>query len=321
MRPNDPHGDEPTTDPIPFSLHSVAHDLTNRSIMISGPARSGTRILGSLFFSLRETEYLFEPPMLYSLIPLIDRLPEREWRLLFETYLVEEFLLNAMAGRFLNFNEHDYSNILMSKSRDEVAERMARTHTRIEDLKEAPSRQIVAKIPDLTIWLEKMAAYYPQMTVIVMLRKPESVIGSFFRKGWFSDELLRGPMNYPPYKRRGDFFLSYLVADEDTETFIHMSEVERCAYYYYRAYQGIPDDGNVIIIDYDDFVRRPREIFLGLCEHLGGRFGAKTESVLDMVKEPRKSRDFSWEGVSPHLEQQVYEVAHDLKRRVTRFSS
>ena len=88
-------------------LYPETSEIVNRSVVIIGTARSGTRIMGSLLWSLEETEYLFEPLMLYSLVPMIEEIPKDRWKYLFETYLVEEFLFNAMAGRFLNFNEHD----------------------------------------------------------------------------------------------------------------------------------------------------------------------------------------------------------------------
>ena len=300
---------------LSLHLYPLSELLVNRSIVIGGPARSGTRILGSLFQTLKKTEYSFEPPLLYSLIPMIEVLPKHQWKHLFESYLVEEFLLNAVAGRYLNFNEHDYSCVRKSQSEREIAEKMSKTLSRIESLCAAKERTIVAKIPDLTVWLEQMVDYYPKLNVIIMLRKPESIIGSFNRKGWFSDETLSGPNNYPPYKIVDKYYLSYLVADEDADAFIGMNNIERSAYYYVRAYAGIPNSDGVVIIDYDDFVQRPREIFYTLADHFDLRPGDKTEDVLDMVKEPVKDRSFSWDGVDMDLKKKVYKVADDLKRR------
>ena len=160
--------------------------------------------------------------------------------------------------------------------------------------------------------------YYPKMQVIIMLRNPESVIGSFNRKGWFSNTTLSGPNNYPPYKVFGQFYLSYLVADEDADRFIKMSNIERSAYYYLRAYGGVPDNERVVIVDYDDFVDRPRETLIALTDHFGLEFGDKTEEVLNLVKEPVKDRSFSWSGVEKSLKSEVFKIAEKLRSRAVR---
>ena len=236
-----------------------------------------------------------------------------EWKLHFETYLVEEFLVNALAGRLLNFNENDYSCIRMSKSNDEITERLSSTRSRNEIIEKAHERQIVVKVPDLSPFMEKVMDYYSGITLLVMLRKPESVIGSFVRKQSYTDEFLRGPWTYPPYRREGEFFLPSWVAPKDSKKFITMNPVERCCYVYTRGYESLPQQDRVTIIDYDDFVTRPTELFENLCNRYGRKFGPNTKKILNLVKEPQKDRYFSWEDVNSKLKQKVFEVFEDKK--------
>ena len=298
-------------------LYPEASKIVNRSVFISGTARSGTRIMGSLLWSLEETEYLFEPLMLYSLLPMVEEIPKDRWKYLFESYLVEEFLFNAMAGRFLNFNKHDYSCVSMSKSKQEIEKRMSHGFPRIECLNASSNIRIAIKIPALSIFFPRLFEYYPGIISLTMLRKPESVIGSLVRKGGLKNEKLLGPINYPPYKNYREFFLPCWVDDADLASFVKMSEVERVAYYYIKMYSvSLNGNSNLeLVIDYDDFVIRPREIFGKICEKIGGRHGNKTDDILDLVKEPKKDRHFSWDGVDRQLRDKVYEIAGTLKKQ------
>lgn len=301
---------------IPLTLHSTAHALTDSAILIGGPGRSGTRILGSLFDSLKNTEYAFEPLMLYSLIPSIETLPCDAWKLLFETFLVEEFLFNALAGRYLNFNEHDYSNVRISKSDEEIEDRLGRTWTRNEILKTAEKRRIVVKVPDLTPFMAQIIDYFPRISLIIMLRKPESVIGSFARKQAYTDDSLSGPWSYPPYRRLDNYFLPSWISSPDAASFVNMNAIERCCYAYARGYEKIPFGENVVVIDYDDFVLRADDVFSALCRRFDREFGPKTRRVLSMVKEPVKDRRFSWDGVAPSLKERAYGAYEAMKARV-----
>ena len=305
----------------PLTLHSVARELTDTTILIGGPGRSGTRILGSLFDSLKNTEYAFEPLMLYALIPSIETLPRDDWKLLFETFLVEEFLFNAMAGRYLNFNENDYSFVRMSKSDEEIEDRLGRTRTRNEILESASERRIVIKVPDLMPYMERVMTYYPGIVLVVMLRKPESVIGSFVRKHSYADDNLLGPWNYPPYRRHGEYFLPSWIAPEDISSFVEMNEVERCCYAYARGYENLPVGENVLVVDYDEFVQHPEETLLALCRRFKRKFGPKTKQVLDLVKEPEKDRRFSWDGVAPDLKKRVHDAFEAMKARSNKTSA
>jgi hypothetical protein len=298
-------------------LYPETSTIVNRSIVITGTARSGTRIIGSLLQSLEETEYLFEPLMLYSLVPMIEEIPRDRWKYLFESYLVEEFLFNAMAGRFLNFNEHDYSCVMMSKSKQEIEKRMSRTYSRLECLNTSSHIRIAIKIPALSIFLPRLYEYYPGIVSLVMLRNPESVIGSIVRKGGLKNDKLLGPMNYPPYKSYREFFLPCWVDDADLANFVEMSEVERAAYYYIKMYAvSLNSECNhTLVVDYNDFVIRPREIFGIICEKIGRRHGNKTNDILGLVKEPKKDRHFSWNGVDHQLRDKVYEIAGMLKKQ------
>ena len=77
----------------------------NKAVLISGSARSGTTILAKILHSFKNVELAFEPPVLYSLFALLPELEEKQWRLLYETHLYEEFFRDALSGRAINSSE------------------------------------------------------------------------------------------------------------------------------------------------------------------------------------------------------------------------
>jgi hypothetical protein len=107
-----------------MQLKESVKSKVNNSILITGSARSGTSIMGKIIHSLKNVEYVFEPPTLVSLFSVIHEMDEKHWSLLFQTYLYEEFLINAIAGRNLNFNTNDDSCIYNTKPRNEIEERL-----------------------------------------------------------------------------------------------------------------------------------------------------------------------------------------------------
>ena len=76
--------------------------------------------MGKVLHSFQSVEYTFEPPTLFSLFSLLPRLDEVEWKLLYETYLYEDFFVNAIAGRNLNLNRNDDSCVYNAKAEAEV---------------------------------------------------------------------------------------------------------------------------------------------------------------------------------------------------------
>ena len=123
----------------PFHLDGSISRLVGRSVVVTGTTRSGTTMMGSLIHSMRGMEYAFEPPLLVSLLPLIDQVDEGVWRLLFETYLFEDFLMEAITGRRLNLNRHDDSCVLVAKAEEDVRSRMQQMHARVGAQEKATS--------------------------------------------------------------------------------------------------------------------------------------------------------------------------------------
>ena len=58
-------------------------------IIISGPARSGTSILGKVLGSCKSTEYCYEPETLIYIASICKKISKKIWRTLYNRYLTE----------------------------------------------------------------------------------------------------------------------------------------------------------------------------------------------------------------------------------------
>ena len=94
-----------------------------------------------------------------------------------------------------------------------------------------------------------------------------------------------------------------------------MSEVERGCAYYISAYSDIPEDPNILFVDYDLFVRSPHYVFEKICGKINGEQGPKTADLLGRIKEPVKDRSFDWNEVPPAMQKKVVSVLESAKAR------
>lgn len=138
-----------------------ATQLCDRAIIITGSARSGTTIVGTLLHSMDKVEYAYEPPMLFSLFALMDKIKEEEWKLLYETYLYEDFFLNSIAGRNINCNKLDDSSIYKVKSIHEIDRRLQSKSTKKNLQFHSSGSVLVYKIPDIVYRVPKLKILLP----------------------------------------------------------------------------------------------------------------------------------------------------------------
>ena len=187
-----------------------AYEKASKAIIITGTGRSGTSIVGQLIHSMSNVEYIFEPQFIMSLSCLIHKLAEKDWKLLYETYLYEDFLINALAARNLNFNKNDDSYIYYTKSFDEINERLLRINRKnlAHDL--SANAVIAYKMLENIDKICKIKKYYPLTKVVVMLRCAEDTINSILQKKWFS-----GINILYPYKKYMNQAITFFVSAED----------------------------------------------------------------------------------------------------------
>lgn len=248
---------------IELKLNKNIKSKCDSAIIISGAARSGTTIMGKIIHSMKDVEYIFEPELFFSLFPLIEKMPANQWQLLYETYLYEDFLINALAGRRLNCNKKDDSSIYRVKSKKLIHQRLSKSW-RKKEIKIKDS-QIVYKMPDIVPLIPKIQKYYPGTKVILMHRNFNDTFQSLKKKGWFTDKGIKMFLQYQEY------------------TTPH-NEDQRIKYYYNKMYRDTKKIKNLIVVKYEDLVKDPNKEVKDICQKLGLKYGDKTKDIISTIK-------------------------------------
>lgn len=256
-----------------------AYEKASKAIIITGTGRSGTSIVGQLIHSMCNVEYIFEPQLLISLSCLIHTLAEKDWKLLYETYLYEDFLVNALAARNLNFNKNDDSYIFYVKSFDEINERLLRINRKYLTRDLAAKAVIAYKMLDNIDEIRKIKKYYPLTKVVVMLRCPEDTINSILQKKWFN-----GINIVYPYKKHINQTIPFFVNAEDEAYWLTLNEIDKAAYYYIKINEQQKNLPDGIFIKYNDLIKNPNLVADELTDKLNLSYGILTKDVINKIK-------------------------------------
>lgn len=259
-----------------------AEKLINNAILITGAARSGTTITEKIIHSFHNVECIHEPPLLFSLIPMIDEMSPSHWDLLFKTYLFEDFFVGAKSGRRLNFNTHDDSSIIKVKSSETIQNRLTRSWPKGTIIESISDEIIAFKMPDISPFIPEILRRFPNMRVITTRRDYRTTISSLLNKKWFCEEALESEKIWP-YKQLKKFKIPFWVADSDVVDWIDMSEIERCAYYFITMNENIQSLNHCHEVWYEDLVIDPNFIVNDLCKFLNCQKTESTQKILDSV--------------------------------------
>jgi len=270
----------------------MASNVVSNAIIITGSARSGTTIMGKIVHSFQGVEYVNEPPMLFSLISKIDDVGPNIWKLLYETYLYEEFLINALAGRSINCNRGDDSSIYHVKGNEEIEARLQNSYGKleVEDIIKLKNVQLAYKMPDIVPYVSKINDIYPSRTVVVMLRDATETINSLIAKKWFAKENETSAVIWPFSVHRG-VNVPYWVKEGDELLWIELNEIDRSAYYYIRMNEDVSLIQNSLKVSYSDLVNSPLQEVKKISELLGCSFGEKTKMIIDDIRPREHKRD------------------------------
>ncbi len=166
---------------IPIDYKQFFRD---RTIIITGVGRSGTTILGKLLGSCENCAYLFEPAIMkYG----IDDNPA------FLGTLFEDYFLPMLQGRSLNYNSFDDSWIRHYWTGEQIVEAMKR-RTRKDAVQYAKDSGVrfVIKTNELALPCSELNEIFPGVKVVHIVRHGNDVILSTLKKGWYTDEYMRG---------------------------------------------------------------------------------------------------------------------------------
>lgn len=269
-----------------------ARSKIENAVVITGTGRSGTTIIGKIIHSFQHVEYAFEPPVLVTLFSLIEKMPREQWKLIYETYLYEEILINSICGRSINCNQKDDSSIYKVKIAKEIESRLSRSLRKEDAEHEAKKYNIAYKIPSIPHHIPNLLKFYPSSRVIVVKRDPIGTINSLMRKKWFDDINLKSNIIWPFRIYKG-LHVPDCVKESDNQKWIEMTELDRCAYYYITMSQAAEKIKNKIEISYDELIDSPSQIIDRMAKKLNLQYGPKTENIIKEIKSTRAKYDYS----------------------------
>jgi hypothetical protein len=288
-----------------LKLNSAAFDACNRAVIISGCGRSGTTILGQVLHSMDGVEYCFEGPMLVSLFAAMPTLRSTEWMLLYETYLYEEFLINALSGRGLNCNRADDSSIYKAKDPAMVESRLSKSKGKTEAAAEARSSTIAYKVPDIAPFLKGVKSLYPGSRIVLLKRHAGDTINSILQKKWFSDEVLKAGLLLWPNRMRDDILVPHWIPEADIDYWIRSDELHRAAYYYAFMTEAGVGLQNAITVDYARMLQNPNAVIESLARELDLKFGSRTPAILSTIKKTASPTADVLSKLEPEMRQRL----------------
>ncbi len=274
-------------------------DKVNDSILIGGCGRSGTSILGKVISACKHVEYIYDPAFLHHFMYYSERMDTEAFQNTYIHYLYDEFLINALAGRNLNFNQNDGSYIGKAKTKEELDRRLAQSHSRLS-LNDSIERSIISyKITDATFTFVNIKKAFPGIRGVFIYRNASDVINSLIAKNWFSNESLSTTTPYPLIdfvEYKGQRMPSFV--DVDKREFWHnATEAERCAHYYITANSSLLNfSEDTYFVDYDEMIVDSHKVLGGLFTHLGLEQTPKSEAILSTIRaqESKKKNLNDW---------------------------
>lgn len=274
---------------IELFIDPVVSEVANRSIIVTGVARSGTTLVGNIIHSFEGNEYAFEPPALVQLFnnrPLFDVLL---WKYHFEHYLYEDILMPMLAGRSLNFNSNDWSYIFNAKSCEEIRGRFDQTQRAREIVEHVKHHRVVFKLTNVVETLPFLETEYPEMKKVIVLRHPDEVVPSMMSRGWFAS----GQSNYlrdGGLKKEGDVLLPYSISSTRANEWMSMTQEERCYACYIDCYASVGSLSDCIVIDYHSLLAHPVRAVAILAERLESAYGDLTEKLVAEISKQKTTQ-------------------------------
>lgn len=308
------------TNSIGLYMDQLARTTAQRSIFVTGSVRTGTSAMTQYLHSLEGAECHYEPQLPNLLIPAIKSFDPDVWQLLFQTYLHEEGLLEAISGRRMNMNRHDNSSILHSKTEAEIQGRLDHSIRREEAREKSAFHRLVFKIPDMMPYLESLQNFYPDMTMVVMLRRPDNILRSIVEKGWYRDMSSERSQGVFPWRSPGKPYIPFWTSDEDMDRWQSLGEVERACRHYISVHKPLanmitsaPDSlQKMILVDYDKFVSEPAAFLPRLAKRIGMKPSEMSYALMNNFREPKKARNFDYGDVDSAAKDEIRMIADQL---------
>jgi hypothetical protein len=250
--------------------------ILQKTIWVTGCARSGTSILGLVLSTLNNVEYSHEPETLFTLLPLIDKIKKKIWKQIFETYLIEDTFFNLCVGRTLNFRKNDFSSIYNALTKKQIQRRL-KLNLRRKDFDahiKNNNKKYIIKVPDLTKSFVKLQKYYPQNKFIIIKRNNKSIISSINRKNWFQKN---------NYGAAPLYFNKNWLSPKLYKIWINSNNQKRAEIYIDNFEKDIKKIKNKLVVNYESLIKNPNKVIKEICTFLNLKKTQKTKEAINKI--------------------------------------
>jgi len=168
----------------------------NRVAIITGVSRSGTTILGKLIGSLKDVVYCYEPSPMILIPPLIKNgiINMNIGGDLLKSILFEDYLLQTMSGRNINYNTNESSYIGHYININKIKKTMIKSNKRDDIIRDLGDKKFIIKIPNIQPSLDIIKSIFNNVKIINITRNGNDVIESSKIKNFFTDVYISNKM-------------------------------------------------------------------------------------------------------------------------------
>tara|TARA_B100001769_G_C22083942_1_gene584198 strand:- start:669 stop:1526 length:858 start_codon:yes stop_codon:yes gene_type:complete len=265
--------------------------ILNKTIFISGNARSGTSIVGKILATCKNSEYAFEPELIPYIIQLKDFLKNEDWKKIYQGYIEEELFFNLLIGRKINFRINEDSSIKNLKSKSDIQKKLRLNISRVnlDNYLKKNKINFIIKFPSIDI--KKIISNYKKTKIVLVKRNLLSVILSLYKKKWFKNNsnLIN---SFLPYKKIGKKKYPYWFEKSYSKIWINCNEITKCAIFTIiseRYYSGIKKK---YIIRYEDLIDNPKKTISSLIKQLGLKQTHQTKKLIKQIKNNKRNINF-----------------------------
>lgn len=164
----------------------------DRLVVITGVARSGTSVVGKIIGSFENSHYLFEPAIFYLIPPLIKekKLSFKEGADLLKSVLFEDFYLQMISGRYINYNKNDDSYIGEYVDVKEIESRWYKFERKTDVMEHLEKNDylFVIKMPDIQPFYDVLYKCFDGVKFVDLVRDGNDVVSSSIRRDFYSIE-------------------------------------------------------------------------------------------------------------------------------------
>jgi hypothetical protein len=292
----------------------------NRLVLITGVARSGTTLMGKIIGSFDKAIYLFEPTTFLLIPPLIKKgsLSKKEGAELLKSILFEDFYLQMIHGRYVNFNKNDDSYIGNYTPENDVKKAwddFERKNDVLEYLKDN-DYFFVLKAPSVHPFLDLVCDIFKDVKIIDIVRNGNDVVSSSMRRDMFSDIDLNErnvDWSFPTDGLKVPWFID----EKDRVPFKDWNYQTRVAHMWNVLTEASiifsENNKNVFQLKYDDFIRNP----ISYLEKIESFLGRRRTSITDKHVESIKTYSYrDYPDISSDLSSPVKEKYIDLQKKL-----